>query len=181
MIGKGWSSRVGEVANFPVQASWRLIWPLMAQASASRHNATSTLRDWLWRHRFAAWKTCLEEDPQTCRYCGGSKPMPSRAGRLFCSDACRVSAHQASQAGREWPLHRAVREGRSELFVLEQQANDANLWLLDSPEIRVLPPDLASLDNLPPLPDRCASGCAGHPCRWTHDGPCLYSNTAQES
>jgi len=177
---KGWSSRIEEVASFPVKAPWSVVWPIMAR-SCENNPSLSDLRAWLWRYRLASWKAWLGGDLRACRYCGGIKPTPSRSDRLFCSDSCRVSAHQASQAEREWPLHRVVREGQGELSALEVEAQQAVAWLQASPQIRVLPPDLASLDNLPPLPDRCQSGCAGRPCRWTQGGPCLYANTAQET
>ena len=58
---------------------------------------------------------------------------------------------------------------------------EAEAWLDREGSRGILPPDLASLDNLPPLPDRCRDGCAGKPCFWTRGGPCLYANTAQET
>ena len=177
---KGWHARTGEAGVYPVAATWREVWPLMAKAQATE-GGTADLKAWLWRHRYASWMASLDEDSRSCRYCGDLKTS-DRKGRLFCSDACRVSAHQASDRGSEWPLQAVVRAAGVELFLLSRWVEDAQSWL-DGPEAPaiILPPDLACLDNLPPLPDRCERGCAGKPCRWTRSGPCLFANTAQET
>lgn len=176
-IKKGWCMRVAEAGVFPVTARWVEIWPLMAKAQAQD---AASLKSWLWRHRYASWLASLVSDPASCQYCGDLKPT-GRAGRLFCSDACRVNAHQASDRGSVWPLLAAALQGNQELELLEVERLDAERWWSDqSRSCGVMPPDLAALDNLPPLPDRCEDGCSGR-CFWTQGGPCLFANTAQET
>ncbi len=178
MIGKGWTLRVPEAGLFPVRATWDEVWPLMARAQVETF---ANLRGWLWRHRYASWLASLSADDASCRYCGAVKPT-DRKGRLFCSDACKTNAHQASSRGSEWPLSRATRYAHEELLGLGVERAEAEAWLLSFEGRRaVLPPDLAALDNLPPLPDRCEAGCVSKPCRWTRGGPCLFANTAQET
>lgn len=174
---KGWAARLGEVGTAPVQATWAQVWPLMARAQVD-HDLRS-LKAWLWRHRVAAWALSLDSDG-SCRACGGLKPIPSREGRLFCSDTCRVSMHQHVDKGDPVPLQRLLTWADAEHHALHLQAAEAAAWLEASHQPWILPPDLAALDNLPPLPDRCGGGCA-HPCRWTGGGPCLYAGTAQET
>ena len=178
MTDKGWSTRLHEAGVAPVRATWSEVWPIMVRAQAGC--GTAALKAWLWQHRHASWLASLNSDDCSCRYCGGLKPGDRKA-RLFCSDACRVSAHQASSRGSEWPLARTTRLAHEDLHRLALQHAEAEAWLDREGSRGILPPDLASLDNLPPLPDLCRDGCAGKPCFRTRGGPCLYANTAQET
>lgn len=179
MTDKGWPTRIHEAGVAPVGVTWFEVWPIMAKAQVD--NQIASLKSWLWQHRHASWLASLGDDARSCRYCGGLHPV-ERKGRMYCSDACRVSAHQASDRGSEWPLARAVRAAHADLRRLALERIEAEGWLVEHEGRRtILPPDLASLDNLPPMPDRCERGCSGKPCFWTRGGLCLYANTAQET
>ena len=179
MTDKGWFTRLHEAATFPVKASWDEVWPLLARAQVEPQRM-GDVKQWLWSRRQMAWVCSLDGDGVTCRYCGERKPTPSRADRLFCSDACRVAAHQTAGRGQPWPLQRAVAAAERSLQILEEQQREAAAWLSETSPVGIVPPDLAAYDNLPPMPDRCGGGCGG-PCRWTRGGPCLYAGTAQET
>lgn len=179
MTEKGWHTRLHEAATFPVSVPWDVVWPMLARAQAEPERAVE-VRHWLWRHRHASWLASLSTDVATCRYCGDRKEPGSRSDRMFCSDSCRVMAHQSANKGTIWPLQRMAAWADREREVLLALADESAEWLSDHGPVGIVPPDLASYDNLPPPPDRCAEGCGG-PCRWTRGGPCLYAGTAQET
>lgn len=178
-----WTLRLDELARFVApDVRWRDVWAVIARGERSDKG-----RDWstglLWSLKRNAWLVDLDDDPTTCRACGG-RITGGHALALYCSTACRKVAFRCRSKGTSTPWAQTAAEARAALADWRRQVDLAHRTVrrwerkAEGPLV-ISPPDWTRFDHLPVLPERCEDRCGGA-CPHTGGGVCLYASTAVE-
>lgn len=173
-----WADRIDELGAFRAEGvRWDTeLWPMMARAERQRGNIW--LAKQLWTLKFHAWILYVNQQPETCRTCGGRIDGGHKLSR-YCTTACRKVAHRRRKGDQSTEWAQRVMQSRTKLAEVRSEMARARRWYKNN-HVRgeppaINPPNLTRIDHLPWLPARCGEGCRSNSVCTITKAACLYA------